>query len=100
MSYEDKHLHLGYYEDGHDLEGIALKVDGQDKWHVFFDFWRYCLPVPVSLRHAQKEAYAGVHVFTVTDTQVINKEVHNRFSAFVVKKVLPRLKKQLSVVQG
>lgn len=103
MKYDDgKHLHLGYHEEGHDIEGIALKVDGKEEWHVFFNFGEYGLRVPVGLkhRHAREETYAGVHVFTVTDKQANNREIHNKFSSFVVKKVIPSLERQERMVQS
>lgn len=103
MKYDyNTHLHLGYYEEGHDIEGVALKVSGKEEWHVFFNFSQYGLPVPLGLkqRHATEEAYAGVHVFTVSDKQANNKEIHNKFSSFVTKKVIPHLERQAGIVQS
>ncbi len=34
---EDKHLHVGFYDNGFDLEGIFLKVKKIDKWCLFFN---------------------------------------------------------------
>ena len=39
------HLHVGYYEDGKDLEGIFFKVLGEPKWCLFFDQDFYQLKV-------------------------------------------------------
>ncbi len=95
MKYEGKkHLHIGYYEDGHDIEGAALKVEGEGKWHVFFNFGQYGLPVPVALRKAEVDAYAGVHVFTVSDREINNRQVHKKLGDFAAKDVIPLLKEK------
>ncbi|MGX6445764.1 DUF3986 family protein [Neobacillus sp. K501] len=37
MIFDDRyHLHVGYYEEGHDLEAIFMKVQNEDKWCMFF----------------------------------------------------------------
>lgn len=85
MEYEkDLHLHLGYYEGGYDIEGIALKVAEKDEWRVFFDFGQYGFPVPIGLERGNEEPY-GVHIFTVSDEQVNNGEVQGMFRSFVAK---------------
>jgi hypothetical protein len=38
MIFDDQyHLHVGYYENGHDLEGIMMKLVDEEKWCLFFD---------------------------------------------------------------
>jgi len=38
MRYDSRyHLHLGYYENGHDLEAVALKQEKEAVWDVFFN---------------------------------------------------------------
>jgi Protein of unknown function (DUF3986) len=32
-----QHLHIGYYENGLDIEVTAYKVIGEDKWVFFID---------------------------------------------------------------
>lgn len=34
---DTQHLHVGYYEDGKDIEGIFFKVAGEDTWCLFFE---------------------------------------------------------------
>lgn len=34
---ENQHLHVGFYDNGFDLEGIFLKVENKDKWCLFFN---------------------------------------------------------------
>lgn len=40
---EGYHLHLGYYENGYDLEAVAFKRKADDIWDVFFNFEQYGL---------------------------------------------------------
>jgi Protein of unknown function (DUF3986) len=40
-TYEDFHLHLGYYVDENDFEAIALKRMGVNVWDIYFDFDHY-----------------------------------------------------------
>ncbi|MCI2257014.1 DUF3986 family protein [Domibacillus sp. PGB-M46] len=48
MLYDDRyHMHLGYYENGFDLEAIAFKRQSQEIWDIFFDFEQYGLKKPV-----------------------------------------------------
>ena len=38
MRYDSRyHLHLGYYENSHDLEAVALKQENEAVWDVFFN---------------------------------------------------------------
>ncbi|AIM16747.1 MULTISPECIES: DUF3986 family protein [Neobacillus] len=37
VKYEDFHLHVGYYNDSHDLEGIFYKEKNKPKWYLYFD---------------------------------------------------------------
>lgn len=87
-----QHLHLGYYEGGYDIEGVAFKLKDKVEWHVFFNFVVYGMPVPVAFKEARKDAYAGVHVFTVSEEQ-IDSEVYGLFNSFVMREVLPLLKR-------
>ncbi|MDM5338504.1 DUF3986 family protein [Fictibacillus enclensis] len=44
MLYDDRyHMHLGYYENGFDLEAVAFKRQSQEIWDIFFDFEHYGL---------------------------------------------------------
>jgi hypothetical protein len=70
---ESQHLHVGYYEHGHDLEAVALKVKGRDLWHVFFPFEDYGLQVPASYRDAPREAGLGLLIFSSGEPKVMLK---------------------------
>lgn len=61
--YDDKyHLHLGYYENGFDIESIAFKRQSQGIWDIFFDFEQYGLKTPVTA--TQLEGF-GVRIFSI-----------------------------------
>ncbi len=34
---QHQHAHLGYYENGYDLEAIGYKKVGIDEWDIFFE---------------------------------------------------------------
>ncbi|MBO9129561.1 DUF3986 family protein [Bacillus sp. 165] len=34
---QHQHAHLGYYENGYDLEAIGYKKEGIDEWDIFFE---------------------------------------------------------------
>lgn len=56
MIFDDRyHLHVGYYEDGHDLEAIFMKVQNEDKWCMFFDHEQYKTPI----NHHEFQFYKG-----------------------------------------
>lgn len=38
MTFDDRyHLHVGYYENGKDVEAIFMKEQDTNKWFLFFD---------------------------------------------------------------
>lgn len=42
MNYEydnSMHAHIGYYEDGYDVEVVAYKRKNEDVWDVFFSIY-------------------------------------------------------------
>lgn len=84
---EDAHVHLGYYEDGHDFEAIALKVSEEKAWHVFFAFAQYGLGIPHSLKRARHEPEFGTLIFTTSSGTRAQKE----FTRWVEGEVLPQL---------
>ena len=51
LQFDDSiHLHVGYYEDGYDLEGIFLKVTQEPIWCLFFNHNTYNL----TLHHPER----------------------------------------------
>ncbi|APH04814.1 DUF3986 family protein [Bacillus weihaiensis] len=63
MIYDDKyHLHIGYYEDGFDLEAVAFKRQSQDIWDIFFDFEQYDFNNTVSKTELKG---VGYHIFSI-----------------------------------
>ncbi len=63
MLYEDRyHMHLGYYENGFDLEAVAFKRQSQEVWDIFFDFKEYGLKKPV--QDTELKGF-GIRVFSI-----------------------------------
>ncbi|XQY90163.1 DUF3986 family protein [Metabacillus sp. HB246100] len=63
MIYDDKyHLHIGYYEDGFDLQAVAFKRQSQDIWDIFFDFEQYDFNNTVSKTVLKGFGY---HIFSI-----------------------------------
>ncbi|CAM4358559.1 DUF3986 family protein [Bacillus manliponensis] len=38
---QHQHAHIGYYENGYDLEAIGYKKEGVDEWDIFFESKHY-----------------------------------------------------------
>ncbi|WP_240733064.1 DUF3986 family protein [Jeotgalibacillus sp. S-D1] len=63
MLYDDRYyLHLGYYENGYDLEAIAFKRKSQGVWDIFFDFERYGLENPNEKNELNE---FGIKIFSI-----------------------------------
>lgn len=80
-----QHLHLGYYDGGHDFEAIALKVEGENLWHIFFPFDSYDLPVPAQLAKALRQSEFGSLIFTAKKETGLQQ----RFVQWVERELLP-----------
>ncbi|KYD08453.1 DUF3986 family protein [Caldibacillus debilis] len=75
-----QHLHLGYYENGADLEAIAYKIQNENKWVVFFDMGHDAEIVKkISGRYEHHEGY-GYKIFTV-DAEDLSYEAGSRLFA-------------------
>ncbi|MFX3624811.1 MAG: DUF3986 family protein [Ectobacillus sp.] len=79
-SYEDGHLHLGYYEDGHDLEAIAYKRKGEDIWDVYFDFTKN---VPPSMKDKVYIPYLGYHILVIQSNELTYEEGSEKFAEWL-----------------
>jgi hypothetical protein len=61
--YDDRyHLHLGYYENGFDLEAVAFKRQSQEFWDIFFDFEQYGLKKPA--QETELKGF-GIKIFSI-----------------------------------
>ncbi|MDQ0229037.1 DUF3986 family protein [Metabacillus malikii] len=69
MVYDDRyHLHIGYYENGHDIEAIALKRLNEDIWDIFFDFEFYGFQVPTE--KSERLEYFGIKIFSIENEEL------------------------------
>ncbi|WP_113929468.1 DUF3986 family protein [Bacillus sp. P14.5] len=66
MNFEShQHLHIGYYENGFDLEAVAYKIQGVDKWVVFLDAEQDLSIFKGVLEEHNKNVSFGYEIFTV-----------------------------------
>lgn len=78
------HLHVGYYERGHDFEAVAVKVAGRRLWHVFFPFDEDELEVPSELKASPRDPMFGTLIFTCAD----DADAQREFAEFVETRLL------------
>ncbi|WP_246944935.1 DUF3986 family protein [Bacillus pinisoli] len=65
MLYDDRyHLHVGYYENGFDLEAIALKRKSHEVWDFFFDVEQYGLSHLVQDREFYLDGF-GIRILSI-----------------------------------
>lgn len=65
MLYDERyHLHLGYYENGYDLEAVAFKRRSDDIWDIFFSFEQYGLR-PIDQENDMSSEEFGTRIFSI-----------------------------------
>ncbi len=70
MLYDDScHMHLGYYENGFDLEAVAFKRQSQEIWDIFFDFKQYGLKKPVQENELLLSGF-GIRIFSIETNEL------------------------------
>ncbi|MDF9763784.1 seryl-tRNA synthetase [Peribacillus simplex] len=66
MNFEpDQHLHIGYYENGFDLEATAYKIAGEGKWVIFLDSDQDLTTLNNALYNYERIDKFGYKIFTV-----------------------------------
>lgn len=80
--YEEGHLHLGYYENGHDLEAIAFKRKGIDTWDVYFDS---DIHIPPSIRNKAYTPYFGYQIFVIQSHELTYEDGSRKFEEWLRK---------------
>ncbi|KKB35348.1 DUF3986 family protein [Bacillus thermotolerans] len=85
MLYDDtRHLHVGYYENGYDLEAVALKRQSEDQWDIFFPFEQYGLKPAAQENEVSFEEF-GTRIFSIPikdlDYQLGSKKFEEWLSA-------------------
>lgn len=76
----NQHLHIGYYENGYDLEAVAYKVLDEDKWIVFwpkdqkYEFNRKILS------SCKFHPYHGYEIFAIQQEDLSYKTGCNQFA--------------------
>jgi hypothetical protein len=78
--YEDVHLHLGYYQEGHDLEAIAFKRKGIHTWDIYFDSDQYNLPIDKGSNYTP---YFGYKILVVHSQELTYEEGSLKFEKWL-----------------
>jgi hypothetical protein len=61
----DRHLHIGYYEKGFDLEATAYKMANEDRWLVFLHSDQDLTRLKSALKNYEEIEKFGYEIFTV-----------------------------------
>lgn len=78
MLFEDNvHLHVGYYENGYDLEGIFLKVYNKDIWCLFYNDETNDIRLPDKLAYPYINDFGNlIGIYNICD-EVLTMEYGN-----------------------
>ncbi|PKG24362.1 DUF3986 family protein [Niallia nealsonii] len=76
----DQHLHIGYYENGFDLEAVAYKVLGEDKWVIFWPNDQKCEFNKNILSSCNFHPYFGYEIFSIQQTDLSYRTGCNHFA--------------------
>lgn len=79
-TYEDLHLHLGYYQDGYDLEATAFKRKGANIWDIYFDSDQYNISVTKEDNYVP---YFGYKILVVHSQELTYEEGSLKFEKWL-----------------
>ncbi|WP_203364556.1 DUF3986 family protein [Bacillus sp. REN10] len=75
------HLHIGYYEDGHDIEVVAYKALNEDYWDVIVD--EHDKGVFEQFKPCGKECNHGLILYTIDDSMIDGDYPMKSFKAWL-----------------
>ncbi|WP_121612444.1 DUF3986 family protein [Mesobacillus foraminis] len=74
MRYDNRyHLHLGYYENGADIECVEYKRLSEPVWDIYFDFDFYGV-APVPQENEMTLKYSGTRILSI-DGEELDEQV-------------------------
>ncbi|MEY8749135.1 DUF3986 family protein [Alkalicoccobacillus gibsonii] len=83
---ETMHMHVGYYEMNHDLEGIFLKVLNEDVWCLFYNDEEYEFKIPNKSAYPILEAFGClVGMYFISDKELTLEKGTSLFYQFLIK---------------
>ncbi|MCP3027054.1 DUF3986 family protein [Halobacillus sp. A5] len=81
-----QHYHIGYYEEGHDLEVVAYKRKREDIWDVFIEDYE-----PGEFFKSVLEKELGIHVknyglliFSICGQNLSDEEAFQKFEDWLI----------------
>jgi hypothetical protein len=82
----DKHWHIGYYNDGYDIEAIGIQRLDNGTWDVFFNDFKDDSECETLFGDSavHKEYYFGIFLFNAKE-----EEVEAKFKQWVQDLLLP-----------
>ena len=80
--YEDLHLHVGYYKNGFDFEGILFKVINKAEWVLYFHAVHYNI---ILKRHDKRIEPFGYAVRKYKQEEINEMLGNAYFQAFLIE---------------
>ncbi|MEN0641768.1 DUF3986 family protein [Alkalicoccobacillus gibsonii] len=82
------HMHVGYYENNHDLEGIFLKILNDDVWCLFYNDEKYELKVSKKASYPFLKDFGYlVKVYSVSEREFTEERANALFKRFLCELV-------------
>lgn len=83
---ETMHLHVGYYENNLDIEGIFLKVLDEDIWCLFYNDEEYEFKILNKSAYPILEDFGYlVGMYFISDKELTHEKGTNLFYQFLIK---------------
>lgn len=89
-----QHSHIGYYENGYDVEAIGYKRVDEDVWDVYFNFAFYGIEHISLEKELYMDEYTGYYVFSIYKHNPTFKEESAAFENWLWENcILEKVKK-------
>lgn len=90
MLYDERyHLHVGYYDNGFDLEAVALKRQLEEVWDIFFDFEGYRLVSPIQEDKIMLNGF-GIRIISIAADELDYQQAAHDFEQWLSNQGLIR----------
>ncbi|WP_453996185.1 DUF3986 family protein [Bacillus nitroreducens] len=82
MLYDDRyHFHVGYYENGYDLEAVAFKRQSQGIWDIYFDIEHY--GYKNNVQDVELKNF-GIRIFSIENKELDYHDAAKKFEQWLV----------------
>lgn len=83
---ETIHVHVGYYENNHEIEGIFLKVLNEDIWCLFYNEEEYEFKIPNTKLYPFLEGFGClVGMYSITEGDLTQERGNEFLKQFIVR---------------